>query len=193
MSVNIASMNIQPAQPLDLSIYPETRTGLPKAGRYTVKAPDSFPDEAFAPAATSGQLTARVDPVIVGPTNENFPIKFTRVSAKVYETKGGKSTSQLGQYLQAFGVTEQLTGDPQQAIALVRSTAGQTCDVVIDWEARHKPSGFKLVGMRGFPSDGNGGFQPWVEHPDPMIVDGEGNRLRLRANLVVRRFLPKRA
>lgn len=181
---------IEPAQPLDLSIYPENRPvrEFPKAGRYTIQAPEAFPSEAFS-KTRADNLSARVDPTIVGPSNEGYELRFTNLSAKVYQTREGKDTSQMGQYLQAFGIEEQLTGQPQQAVDLIASTAGQTADVYADWVAEHRPSGFKLTGMKNFPSDGNGGYQPWIVHPDETVHDNKGNRLRLRANLVVRRWL----
>ena len=128
----------------------------------------------------------------MGPSNEGFEIRFTRASAKVYtDSRTGLDTSQLAQYLQAFGFTEQLTGDPQQAADLVASTAGQTAEVYADWVAEHRPTGYKRRGMKTFDSDGNGGFSPYLEHPDETVKDAAGNRLRLRATLEIRRWIPK--
>lgn len=196
-SIDISSLgDLQPAQPIDLSTIPEVPRqpfSFPRAGRYTVRAPEVITTETFS-TTRAGNLSARVDPTIVGPSNEGYEIRFTFISAKVYtDSRSQIETSQLGQYLQAFGVDGTLTGDPQQAVNLVASTAGKTAEVFADWLIEHRPTGYKLRGMKNFPSDGNGGFQSWVEHPDLSVVDGEGNRLRLRANLVVSRWLPKRA
>lgn len=188
--INISEIgNLNAAEPLDLSMYKDAQAGpaLPKAGIYQVKAPDSFPVQAFG-ATKAGNLSAQVDPTIVGPTNEGYTLRFTKVSAKVFDRKGTPA-SQLGDYLRAFGDTGRLSGDPQEAVNRVEMTAGAIYEVEADWEARHSASGYKVTGMRNFPSDGNGGHQPFVTHPSEKGEDGEP--LRLRANLVVRRYLPR--
>lgn len=196
---------LAPSQPVDVSAIPgvkPTGSGFPRAGRYTVRAPESFTvDPTMAAPGTigktqAGNVAARVDPVIVGPSHEGYQVRFTRISAKDYTSKNreGKeyTTSQVAEYLTSFGVKENLTGDPQQAANLIASTAGQSGEVYADWVAEHRPTGYKLVGMRNFPVDANGNPQPWVEHPDENVRDAEGNRLRLRARLEVRRWIPKR-
>ena len=188
--VDISSLgNLESAKPLDLSIYPDARggQGLPKSGRFVVRAPESFSASAFS-KTRAGNLSARVDPTIVGPSDEGYTLRFTNISAKVYQ-RDGKDVSQVGDYLRSFGITEELTGDPQQAANLIASTAGQTYEIFADWEARHSATGYKVTGMKNFPTDTAGNPQSWVEHP--AEVDGEGKALRLRANLVVRKFLPK--
>lgn len=195
-NVDISALgDLEPAQPLDLSIYPEARKGaggrFPKAGTYDVLAPETFPVEAFG-KTKAGNLSARVDPTIVGPSNEGYSLRFTNISAKTYQTRDGKETSQVGQYLQAFGIEDNLTGEPQQAADLIATTAGQTAKVYADWVVEHRPSGYKLVGMRNFPVDDGGGFRPWVEHPDSTIKGADGEPLRLKARLEVRRWLPRR-
>lgn len=179
--------NLAPADPIDMDIYQDAapRT-LPKAGEYIVRAPESFPSSVFG-KSQSGNLKVQVDPTIVGPTNEGYTIRFTSVSAKTYDTKTGVKTSQLGQYLRSCGLTGTLPGDPQAQANAVESTAGRTYRVYADWKAEHRPTGFKVQGMRNFPTDGNGGHQTWVEHPTEKGEDGKP--LRLRANLEVRRFL----
>ena len=193
MSVDISALgDLASAKPLDLSIYPDAKSGgrpLPRAGRYTVRAPESFPSTAFGKTKSGGNLSARVDPTIVGPTDADTLIRFTNLSAKVYQ-RDGKDVSQMGDYLRAFGITEELTGDPQQAANLIASTANLTYEIVGDWEARHQASGFQIKGMRNFPADGNGGFQSWVNHPTEKNQE-TGEPLRLRANFVVKRYLPK--
>ena len=188
--VDISALgNLEPARPLDLSLYPDARVGqeLPKAGRYTFRAPESFPATAFS-KTQAGNLSARVDPTIAGPTNEGYNVRFVNISAKVFQ-RDGKDVSQMGYYLRAFGITDELTGDPQQAADLIASTANQTYEALGDWEARHRATGYEVKGMRNFPSDGNGGHKSWVTHPTEK--DADGNPLRLRANFVIKQFLPK--
>lgn len=191
--VDISALgSLEPVQAIDLSVVPEVQKKtftFPRAGIYKVRAPEAIPAEAFG-KTQAGNLSARVDPTVVGPSNEGYEIRFTNLSAKVYtDPKTGLETSQVAQYLQSFGITEELTGDPQQAANLIASTAGQTATVYADWVAEHRPTKYKLTGMKNFPSDGNGGFSPYVEHPDPNVTNAEGDRLRLRANLVIRRWL----
>ena len=194
-TIDISSLgNLQPTTPIDLSVVPENPKKaftFPRAGRYVVRAPENITAENFS-STKAGNLSARVDPTIVGPTNEGYDIRFTNLSAKVYtDPRTSTETSQVAQYLQAFGITDKLDGTPEQAANLIASTAGKTAEVWADWVAEHRASGFKLRGMRNFPADGQGGFQSFVEHPDASVTDADGNRLRLRANLVVSRWLPK--
>lgn len=173
---------------LDLDTYKPAAAGfqLPRAGRYTARAPESFSDADFS-KTKKDFLLATVNPTIVGPTNEGFQIRYCRISAKTYDRKG-ETVSQLGDYLKACGMTGEVPSMPQAQADAVERTAGATYEVDIDWEARHWQSGFEVKGMSNFPSDGNGGKQQWVTHPTEK--DAEGNPLRLRANLVVKRFIP---
>jgi len=194
--VDISALgNLEPVAPIDLSVIPEAPKkafSFPKSGVYTVVAPEVIPAEAFG-KTQAGNLSARVDPKIAGPSNEGYEIRFTNLSAKVYQDpRTGLDTSQVAQYLQAFGITEELDGTPQQAANLIASTAGQTAEVYADWVAEHRPTKFKLSGMKNFPSDGNGGFTPYVEHPDSSVTDAEGKALRLRANLVIKRWIARK-
>lgn len=187
-NVDISALgNLQPSEPLDLADYADERPvfELPKAGEYTLRAPDSFPAESFG-ASRAGFLTARIDPTIVGPTNEGFTVRYANVSAKPYTTKAGATLSQAGLYLKACG-TQKVSGEPQEIANAIADTAGRTYRAYLDWEARHYATGFEVKGMTKFPSDGNGGHQSWVLHPTEK--DAEGNPLKLRANLVIRRFL----
>lgn len=180
---------LQPVEQLNLDVYKSAVGGfqLPKAGIYTVQAPPNFPSTAFS-GSGSGALQAQVDPTIVGPTNEGFTVRFTKVSAKTFE-RSGTQVSYMGDYLKANGFTGIVPGDPQALANLVEGTAGRTYQVELDWEANHRPTGFKLRGMRNFPKDkATGEYQTWIEHPSEK--DAEGNPLRLRANVVVRRYIP---
>jgi hypothetical protein len=177
------------AEPVDLDNYKDQRgpaRGLPKAGVYTVRAPESFPAEAFG-ATQKGYLKIQVDPTIVGPTNEGYTIRYTSISAKPFD-RDGSQVSQVGDYLRGLGIRAKITGDPQELADLVESTAGATYEVYADWVAEHRGSGFKLKGMKNFPTDAAGEPQSWIEHPSEK--DAEGHPLRLRANLVVSRFIP---
>ena len=192
-NVDISQLgDLAPVKPLDLSVYPDAKGGreIPKAGRYTVRAPESFPSTAFGRTKSGGNLSARVDPTILGPTNEGFQVRFTNLSAKVYQ-RDGKDVSQMGDYLRAFGITEELTGDPQQIADLIAGTANQTYEILGNWEARHLATGFQVKGMANFPPDGNGGFQPWIQHPTEKNAE-TGEPLRLRANFVVTKYLAKK-
>lgn len=180
------------SEPIDLDVYPEARQAtfsLPAKGRYTVRAPESFPSEAFR-ATAAGALSAQIDPTIVGPSHEGFTIRFTRVSAKTF-TRGkgenGRTASQLGDYLKACGQTGKVPGDPQEQANAVEKTANSTYEVEIDWYARNSNTGFMVKGMENFPPDGNGGYLPYVIDPDDK--DEKGQPKRLRANLEVTRFI----
>lgn len=179
--------NLASAEPIDMDMYQDAKPrSRPEAGEYVVRAPESFPETAFG-KTQAGNLKVNIDPTIVGPTNEGYTIRFTSISAKVYESQGGVKTSQLGQYLRSCGLKGTLPGDPQAQANAVERTAGRTFRVYADWVAEHRPTGFKVTGMKSFPSDGNGGRQPWVNHPTEK--DENGEPLRVWANLVVRRYL----
>lgn len=184
--VDISSLgNLQPAEPLDLNLY-KSASGfqLPKAGEYTLRAPD-FTEASFSPTK-AGQLQAQLDPTIVGPSNEGFQLRRQKFSAKVFERSGSK-VSYLGDYLKACGMTGEVPSDPQELANAIASTSGRTYQAYCDWEANHYPSGFSVKGMKNFPSDGNGGHQSWTVHPTEK--DADGQPLRLRANLTIKRFM----
>ena len=180
---------LQPVETLDLSdgVYKDLQEAppIPKAGVYTVRAPESFPDTAFG-RARSGAMSASVDPTIAGPTNEGYKIRFTKVSAKTFK-RNGATVSQLGDYLRATGFKGKLDSEEAQKAA-VAATAGRAFQVEADWRAYNKETGFVKEGMANFPSDGNGGHQPWIEDPT-STPDEQGQRKRCRANLVVTRYI----
>ena len=199
-NIDISALGaLEPTQPIDLSQpveKPKSTGTFPRAGRYTVRVPEQFTvDPTMSQPGTIGKtkagvLAARVDPTVVGPANEGYQIRFTNISAKVWQ-RDGKDTSQVAQYLQAFGIKDELSGEPEQTAGLIADTANQTADVYADWVVEHRPSGYKLIGMRNFPVDETGTHRPWVEHPDENLKGEDGQRLRLRARLEVRRWLPK--
>lgn len=180
---------LKPIEQLDLTddVYVDQKeyTSIPKAGRFTVRAPESFPAAAFS-RTRAGALSAQVDPQIVGPTNEGFTIRFAKVSAKPFK-RNGVTVSQMGDYLRANGVKGKMTSE-QDLVDAVSQTANSIYEVEVDWRAYNKTSGFSLEGMERFPSDGNGGHQPWTT--DPVEKDPEtGEPMRLRANLVITRYI----
>lgn len=190
MSADIGHLGgLQNAEPIDFEIYKDAQEGstVPKAGRYTVRAPESFPATSFG-AAKSGFLSAAVDPTVVGPTSEGTVIRFTKVSAKPFQ-RGGVTVSQIGDYLRACGYKGKIGGSPQELADAVAATAGTLFEVELDWKVYNKNTGFSLEGMKNFPKTADG-YQSWIEDKDD--VDAEGNAKRLRANLVVRRFYPAR-
>lgn len=189
--INISSLgNLTPVDPLNLSdgTYKDMEAGfrMPDAGRYTLRAPDEIPSTAFS-SSQKGALAAQIDPVITGPTSEGLTVRFTKIYSTVYERKGVK-VSGIGDYLRACGFKGQLPGDPQAQADAIAETAGRIYEAELDWEARHRESGFTVKGQRNFPKGPDGRPQPWVEHPTEKDPD-TGEPLRLRANLVVRRFI----
>jgi len=165
--------NLQPVEVLDLDAYADNKDkpALPKAGRYTVSAPDSFPATSFG-RTKAGALSISVDPKIVGPTNEGYVLRFTKVSGKTFK-RGGVTVSQIGDYLRAFGVRGKFNDEQAQADA-VAETANRQYQVDIDWRAYNKNTGYSVEGMERFPSDGNGGHLPWIEDPNDLRRDEAG-------------------
>lgn len=183
---------LQPVQPLDLEQYADNKefTSIPKAGRYTVQAPDTFPSSAFG-RTRAGSFSAQVDPTIVGPTNEGFKLRFIKVSAKDFK-RNGKVVSQLGDYLRAAGLQTGVLSNEQALADAIEATANSVYQVDIDWRAYNKNTQYSLEGMERFPSDGNGGYLPYTT--DPNAKDPEtGEPVRLRAQLIVTRFVPASA
>lgn len=180
--------NLNSAEPLDLAIYADAKEAapLPKKGRYTVRAPETFSTTSFG-ATRAGFLSAQIDPTIVGPTNEGFTLKFTKVSAKPFK-RGGQSVSQMGDYLRATGMREVIEGDPQAQADAVEQTASKVYQVDIDWRAYCKEDGLQVEGMEKFPSDGQGGYLPFITHPTLKNAD-TGEPVVLRANASVTRYI----
>ena len=188
-NADISSLgNLNSAEPLDLDLYKDASAGfdLPKAGIYTLRAPDSFPSTSFG-ATRNNDLSAQIDPTIVGPTNEGFNIRFTKVSAKAFK-RSGVTVSQIGDYLRACGRTGAVPAEPQALADAIAETAGRVYQAELDWRAYNKNTGFQVEGMKNFPKTATGEPQSWIE--DPTDKDENGAPVRLRANLSVRRYLP---
>jgi hypothetical protein len=201
MSVDISAIgNLNPVEPLDLddSLYKDATEGrpLPPEGEYTVRAPESFPSAAFAPNK-KGYFSAQIDPTIVGPTNEGYTLRFTKVSAKTFK-RGNVNVSQLGDYLRATGRRNQVAGDPQAQADAVEQTANAIYRVATQWRAYCNVCGNQIEGMSKFPSDGNGGYSPFTtcpncKDPEDLTFKEENREQRqrpIRANLSVNRYIP---
>lgn len=180
---------LQHTEPVDLSELAPKGPAFPRKGRYTLRVPEELnPDFTFG-ATKAGYLSASIDPTIVGPTNEGYTVRYVKMSAKTF-TQDEKLTSQMGQYLAACGDKRTLDGDPQTAVNAVLETAGKEFPAILDWRAYNKRTGEAVEGMENFPSDGQGGYLPWIT--DEQDLDEKGRPRRIRANIIVKRFLPVR-
>lgn len=180
---------LQEVEPLDLENYSDNKEStfrLPEEGIYTLKTTDSFPQAAFG-RTKAGALSIQIDPTIAGPTNEGFTVRFTKVSAKPFK-RDGVTVSQLGDYLRATGYKGTLRNEQEQADA-VEATAGAIFEAKLTWRAYNTKTGFSLQGMHRFPKLADGTYQSWVE--DPTDKDENGKPTRVRANLIVDRYIPK--
>ena len=180
-------------EPLDLDNYADNKeyTPIPAKGRYTVQAPDGFSEEALSGRTKAGTLQPQIDPTIVGPTGEGYKLWFTKVSSKTFK-RSGLPASQVGDYLRAVGlrgITLRSEDDIKEAI---QQTANRTYEVEVDWRAYSKATGaspaFSVEGMERFPSNGDGGYLPWFNHPTEK--DEAGEPIRLKAQLVITRYIP---
>lgn len=180
---------LNPVEALDLENYADNKEStfrLPAKGRYTLRAPETFPPAAFG-RTNAGSLSIQIDPTIVGPENAGFTVRFTKVSAKPFK-RDGKTVSQVGDYLRAVGF-KGLLSDEQSIADAVECSAGAIYEAKLDWRAYNGKTGFSLQGMERFPKLANGTYQSWVE--DPTAKDENGNPVRVRANLIVDRFIPQ--
>jgi hypothetical protein len=179
MSADISQLNLKEPDPVDWADYAPASSGPqapPPAGTYTVVAPDKFSYGANA----EGRLVVTVDPLkIVGPTNVDKVVRFTRVSSKKYSNR---NASPVGDYLRAHGI--QLQGNPsnQDIADAVEQTAGRPFTIDLDWEGYDKEAGETVYRtMDEFPDDGKGGKQFIVKTPTGGTV---------RANARVKRYRP---
>jgi hypothetical protein len=187
---NISELgNLQPIDVVELGNgYADSKEStfqLPAKGEYVLQAPSEFPDAAFG-STKAGYLSAQIDPTIVGPAHEGFTVRFTKVSAKPFK-RDGVTVSQAGDYLRACGYSGKLA-NVQDVADAIESTAGTTYKAVLDWRAYNPRTGFSLEGMERFPKAGDGKYQSWVE--DPTEKDENGNPVRIRANVNIKRFVP---
>lgn len=178
---------LNPVEQLDLdNTYPvakERTFQLPAKGEYIVRAPETFPQEAFS-HTKAGSFSAQIDPTIVGPDHEGFTIKYVKVSAKVFDRNGSKA-SQLGDYLKACGVSGRLSNEQEFADAVER-TAGTNYKVKVDWRGYNKRTGWAIEGMEKFPKLADGTYQSWTTDPtEEGKTDENGRPLRVLANLTI--------
>lgn len=177
---------LNPVESLDLANYADNKKSafqLPAKGRYTLRAPESFPPAAFT-RTKAGSLQIQIDPTVIGPTNEGFTVRYVKVSAKTFD-RSGQLVSQIGDYLRAVGFRGTLSDE--QAIAdAVESTAGAVYEAKLDWAGYNKRTGWKLEGMERFPRNEDGTYQPWTIDPSEVgKTDDEGRQLRVFANVVL--------
>jgi hypothetical protein len=128
---------------------------VPPAGKYFGRAPDTFE---FS-KTREDQLQVLIDPVIIVQADEvsnDYPVRFTRASAKKFPRRNG---SMMGDYLRAHGSAAR-PESPQDYADAVEETAGRVFPFVADWEAYCKECQTSIKGMSNFPADGNGGHSP---------------------------------
>lgn len=192
---SIGNFNVAPTEPVDIaSAYPASKPvrRFPNKGWYTLRTIDAFTPESFVPNKAGTALTFQIDPTIVGPTNDGYQLKFSsgRISAKTYtrtDRNGqSKTVSQLSDYLKAAGYTGTVPGDAQEQANLVESMAGRTFDALLDWRAYDPSTGTETSGMENFPSDGQGGYLPYLE--SATVTDEQGKPKKIWANLEIVRF-----
>ena len=193
---SIGNFNIEPTESVDIaSSYPAKAAGrrFPNKGWYTLRTTSSFTPESFVPNKANTALTFQINPVIVGPTNEGYELKFNsgRISAKTYsrtdrKTGETKTVSQLSDFLRAVGYTGTVPGDAQGQADLVEMQAGKTFDAQLDWVAYDPSTQREVAGMENFPSDGNGGYVPYLLSESQ--TDDQGNPKKIWANLTIRNF-----
>lgn len=186
--------NLQSTEPLDLPLYQSASPSkpFPKAGRYTARTPEAFPAESFG-ESKAGFLLVDVSPTIVGGEHDGYKIPFTKVSAKTWKNKDGKTESQLGRYLKAAGVNEVIEGEPQKQADAAETTANQLITIDVDWVARHKATRYELKGMKNFPLGADGTPSRFVsldgKDGRPDVKDPiTGEPVSIRAFLEVVRF-----
>ena len=160
-------MSIDPTQlrtpdPSQWDEYDKPRSMVP-AGRVTGKAPDKliFEDD-------GGYLKVILDPIQIvdAPSGFRDQVRFERVSGKPREQGRLKGTSRLTDYLLATGTTPVRSSDPDEWVRAIESTAGQFFDFFVDWRAYDKETEEVLAEtMSDFPSDGEGGYLPYITNP----------------------------
>ena len=184
---------LRPVEPLNLANYAENKKSefrLPAKGRYTLRAPEAFPSTAFD-RTSKGDLSVQIDPTIVGPTNEGFQLRFTRVSAKSFN-RGSDKASILGDYLKACGINGELK-DEQAFADAAESTANAIYQADLDWEAYHK-AGVDVKGMENFPKRADGSYESRVpvmnpDKPTEQLIDEDGRPVYAYARLKIKRFV----
>ena len=190
-----ALSGLQSTEPLDLPKYQSASPArpFPAAGRYMARTPESFGSEAFT-ASSTGNLLVDVSPTIVGGEHDGYKITFTKVSAKTWtDQKSGKATSQLGRYLKACGLNEEIPGDPQAQANAAERTANTLVQIDVDWYAQNRDAGFRVKGMKSFPLNPDGTYNRNIpvtkSDGTPYLDPITGEQATARAFLEVTRFM----
>jgi hypothetical protein len=206
-----------PSQPLNLADYPtsalpqssnegKAKFTVAPAGEYVMRAPESF---VFSKAQSSGNLMARIDSTIEGPTNAGGQVRFARVSTTVFDREVDgtvKKASLAGDFVRAVEVANGITptefpgvgedGNAQPQADAIAACAGKTYRARLNWEAEDRKygTGTKVRGMTKFPpakdENGNviaGQYQPYIELAGK--TDEKGRPARLWANLYIQSFV----
>lgn len=187
---------LAPSEPLDMETYKDSTGGakpFPPKGRYTFRAPESFPPAAFG-KTQAGFLSAQVDPTIAAGEFAGTPVRFTRVSAKPFARPKGSANivSQAGDYLRATGFRGVVPADPQELANLIEATANLTLEAKVDWRLYAKGHGvdggvLEIKGMENFPKNDNGDPVPYARSLTQVGQDGKP--MVLRANLEITNWI----
>lgn len=158
-----------------------------------MRAPESFPDEAFS-RSKAGALLTQIDPTIVGGEHDGYQIRFVKVSAKVFQrtvreagVEKRVSASQVADYLRACGRRDLVPATPTEVANLIEQTAGQMYEVETDWKVWDKTTQTEYTLRENadrFVKDEAGNPQPFI-----LSTDAEGNSMRLRANVEITKFI----
>jgi len=172
------------AEPLDMELYKNAGEArpFPRKGLYTLQANENI---VFG-KSKSGQLSAQIDPTIVGGANEGKKLFYTRIYATPFK-RGGVTVSQVGDYLRACGIRQNVSGDPQELADAIEQTQNRVFEAELDWDVYDKGNGKTIEGMENFPKGADGEPQPWIL--SEIQKDEQGNPLRLFARLKVTRFV----
>lgn len=199
MPVNISHLgDIKPSEPVDLSTYTGQRASgtfrpIPPPGRYTVRAPE-FTDNSFS-LSKAGALLTDVAPTIVGGDFNDYQIRFATVSAKTFqrtEKVNGEevkvTASGVADYLKALGRTETVPETAADVANLIATTAGQTYDIETDWKVWDGVTSTEFTlsknPERFDQRDEDGNVLPFI-----VAKDADGNDKRLRAKVVIKKFI----
>ena len=217
-SADISALGqMTPSQPLNLSDYPSSalpqssteskpKFSVAPAGEYVMRAPEQF---IFSKAQSSGNLMARIDSTVVGPTNEGAQVKFARVSTTIFprEVNGVTQEASLAaDFVRAVQVANGETptefpgvgadGNAQAQADAIAACAGKSYRARLNWEAEDRKygTGTKVRGMTKFPlakdAEGNaipGTYQPYIELAGKL--DDKGRPARIWANLYIQSFV----
>lgn len=185
---NIADLsNLQAGDPLDHDIYVDAKEMAPPPpkGEYIFRAADKI----TLGATQQNFLSAQTDPTIIGPTNEGYQVRFTKVSAKPFK-RGQATVSQLGDFLRAvFGPSCPRPRTVPEQTDAATSTASRTFRATGDWEAYDKETKWTLKGMENFPKNADGTFSPSVEVPDSGNKELNIPARKIRANFKIDRYI----